>query len=180
MVRYRLGIRLCHKQCIRLPTTVFAKTNLNITRTWNPIYLRLHSCTIQAHQVYMASNQFCFHRWLFADSVRSCWCTTGPVHEATGDNNKDAWGTKLLPMTILTYPLGCDYFCYLLQMQHYCLCPSGKYNPPPSAHPPTSLYAALMILQQLWMKLLKIQQCQLAGRNSYKNSSYKTTLLIAI
>ena len=40
--------------------------------------------------------------------------------------------------------------------------PIGKCNPPPASHlppPPTPLYMQSVILQWLWKKLLKIQQC---------------------
>ena len=42
--------------------------------------------------------------------------------------------------------------------------PVGRYNPPlasypPPSHPPTPLYMQSVILQWLWKKLLKIQQC---------------------
>ena len=53
------------------------------------------------------------------------------------------------------------------------------FNPPPASHPPpppaplpshtpTPYNAASVILQWLWKKLLKIQQCKLPSRTSYK------------
>ena len=42
-------------------------------------------------------SQVCFHRQLFADPVKSCWCITVPV-EPLGSTNQIWWGAKLLPM----------------------------------------------------------------------------------
>ena len=83
--------------------------------------------------------------------------------------NKDVSGATLLPMTISTYSVDWVCFCHLLKTQHYCLCPNGRYNPHPAVHPPPPPTPPLlpthpynmpsMILQLLWKKLLKIQQC---------------------
>ena len=48
---------------------------------------------------------------------------------------KDMIGAKLLPMTVSAYPVDCVYVCHLLKTQHCCLCSSGRYTPPPAAHP---------------------------------------------
>ena len=61
-------------------------------------------------------------------------CITGLV-EPLRSFNKGACGTKLLPMIVLAYPVDCVCFCHLLNTQHCCLCPNGRYNPPPSSHP---------------------------------------------
>ena len=39
-----------------------------------------------------------------------------------GGFNKGAHGTKLLPTTILAYPVDCVCSCHLLNRQHCCLC----------------------------------------------------------
>ena len=40
---------------------------------------------------------------------------------------KDVSGAKLLPMTVLAYPMNCVCFCHILMIQHCCLCPNGRY-----------------------------------------------------
>ena len=45
---------------------------------------------------------------------------------------------------------------------------------PPPSHPPTPYNAPSVILKWFWEKLLKIRQCKLASRNSYKTpANYK-------
>ena len=43
--------------------------------------------------------------------------------------SKGACGTKLLPTTVLAYPVDCARvcFCHLLNTQHCCLCPNEGY-----------------------------------------------------
>ena len=45
--------------------------------------------------------------------------------------------------------MDCACFCHLLKIQHCCMCPNGRYNPPSPVHPiylphpsllPTALY----------------------------------------
>ena len=74
-------------------------------------------------------------RWLFINPVKWHWCITGPV-EPIVSNNQKWWSVKLLPMSILTYPVGCVHFCYLAKTQHHCLCPIVKKGSP-SVCPPT-------------------------------------------
>ena len=46
----------------------------------------------------------CFHRWPFAVPVRPPRCTTGCLGVVNGIN-KDLSGTRLLPVTVSTYPM---------------------------------------------------------------------------
>ena len=86
----------------------------------------------------------CFHRWLFADPVKPPRCTTGSV-VPVNDFIKDVSGARLLPTTVLSYPVDWVSFCHLLKTQHCCLCPNERYNllpashlpPPPIPPPPT-------------------------------------------
>ena len=64
-------------------------------------------------------------------------CKTTVVHYracgatgATGITDQNCWGAKLLPMTILIYPVDYVYPCHLLRAQHHYLCPNCKENPP--------------------------------------------------
>ena len=114
--------------------TGFAKTNPNRTRIEIQFILKLHTCTILRHQAYG-------YRWLslflqpaFHQPCQTTKCTTGPV-EPMGDINKDVCGAKLLPTSILACAVNCSRFCYLMKTQQCCLCPCGKYNLPPAAHP---------------------------------------------
>ena len=94
----------------------------------------IHSYTVH----YVAINsQVCFHRWLFADSVKLYWCITGPV-EPLVNTNQNWWGAKLLPMSVSVYPVDCVHLCYLLTTQYHCLCSNGRENSP-STCPPTLL-----------------------------------------
>ena len=82
-----------------------------------------------------ADSQVYFHRWLFANPVKPCWCIMGPM-KPLGSTNQNWRGVKLLPMPILTYPADCVHICHLVKMQYHCLCPNGRENPP-LACPPT-------------------------------------------
>ena len=95
----------------------------------------IYSCTIHGINYLAIDGQVCFHRQLFADPVKPCWCITGPVGPL-GSTNQNWLCTKLLPMIVLIYPVVCVHSCRLLGTQHYCLCSSGKEGPP-SACPPT-------------------------------------------
>ena len=106
-------------------------------------------------------------RWLFADPIKLPRCTTGSMEPVNGIN-KDVSGTRLLPMTVSTYPVDWICFCHLLKTLHCCLCPSGRYNLPLATHPPPPPTPPLtpahpynvtsVILQSMWKKLLKTQQ----------------------
>ena len=74
-------------------------------------------------------NQVCFHRWLFANPVKQHWCITGTV-EPLGSTNQSWLAAKLLPMSVLIYPVDCVHFCHLLRTQHHCLFPNDWENPP--------------------------------------------------
>ena len=79
--------------------------------------------------------QVCFHRRLFANTVKPQRCTTEPVRPLDGIN-KDVGGTKLLLMATSVYPVYCTCICPFLTTQHHCLCPNGRCNPPSASHPP--------------------------------------------
>ena len=79
--------------------------------------------------------QVCFHRRPFANPVKPKRCTTEPVSPLDGIN-KDVGGAKLLLTTTSVYPVDYAYICPLLKIQHFCLCPNGRCNPPSASHPP--------------------------------------------
>ena len=75
--------------------------------------------------------QVCFHRRLFADPIKPCWCiTVGPL----GSTNQSWLCARLLPVAVLIYPVVCVHSCRLLR--HHCLWPDGTEGPP-RACPPT-------------------------------------------
>ena len=132
------------------------------------------------HTKHMAKDgQVCFHRRLFADPVKPQRCTTEPVRSLVDGINKDVGDAKLLLITTSVYPVDCACICPLLKTQHHCLCPNGRCNLPlashppplplPPSHPPTyHLIHAIPDITITVKKLLKIQQCWLANRDSYK------------
>ena len=109
-------------------------------------------------------DQVCFHWRLIADPVKPPWCNTGSVGPV-GGTNKDVTGARLLPTTVSTCPVDWVPFCHSLKTQHCCLCPYGSFNLPQATHlpppptPPTPYNMPFLILQSLWKKLLKNQQC---------------------
>ena len=105
-------------------------------RNWNPFYcwtFKLNSCTNQKHMD--IDGHVCFHQRPFAIPVRPLRWTTGSLGPVNGIN-RDVSGTRLLPMTVSTYPMDWVCFYHLLKTQHCCLSPSGKYNLPSATHPP--------------------------------------------
>ena len=62
-------------------------------------------------------------------------CTTELVRPLDGIN-KDVGGTSLLLTATSVYLVDCVCICPLLKMQHHCLCPNGRRNPPLASHPP--------------------------------------------
>ena len=118
--------------------------------------------------------QVCFHRRLFANPVKPQRRTTEPVRPLDGIN-KDVNGAKILLTTTFVYPVDCEVDCTcfypLLKTQHHCLCPNGSCNPPLTFHQPPPIYPLIHATRDITIavkKLLKIQQCQLANRDSYK------------
>ena len=69
-------------------------------------------------------NYVCFHRWHFADPVKPLWCITGLV-EPLESTDENWWGTKLLPISVLIYPVDCNCVATslspILRTQHHCL-----------------------------------------------------------
>ena len=143
-------------------------------KNWNPFYcwtLKVNSCTTQKRQTHG-------YKWqhLLSQKAFRYPCLTTKVHYRVfglvNGINKNVSGTTLLPATVSTYPVHWVYFCHLLKTQHRFLCCNGRYNllsathqppphtPLPPTHPPTHPYNVLsVILQSLWRKLLKTQQC---------------------
>ena len=101
-----------------------------------------HSYTVQRCQVASLLSQA-----VFADTVKPPWCIAEPM-EPLGNTNQNWWDVKLLPMSVLTYPVHCVCLCHLLGTQDHCLCPNGRVNLP-SPCPPTPLYTTPVILQEL-------------------------------
>ena len=90
--------------------------------------------------------QKAFHRRPFANPVKPQRCTTEPVRPLDGIN-KDVGGVKLLLTTTSVYTVDCACICPLLKIQHHCLCPNGRCNPPLASHPPpTPLYTPFLML----------------------------------
>ena len=129
------------------------KYNLYIAQHWS------YSLALSRHSKHLATDgQVCLHKHLFSEPVKP-WRWTMLLVQPMNSINKDVCGTKLLPATVLTYPVDCVCFCHLLETQHYCLCPNGKYLPTPhicslpphpSYYQTTPLYIPLVILQLLW------------------------------
>ena len=81
--------------------------------------------------------------------------------------NKDVSDVRLLPTTVLTYPLDLVCFSHLLKTQQCCLCPNGRYNtllatymPSYPSHPFLSFHPLLYAINDIRVavkKLLKIQ-----------------------
>ena len=83
--------------------------------------------------------QACFHRRLFADPVKPLRCTTGSVEPVNGNNKDVGEAMQTAASNCLNYPVDWICFCYLLKIQHCCLCPNGSYNPPPATYLPHPL-----------------------------------------
>ena len=83
------------------------KTDPNCTKTeihFNAEY-RTFTLALPRNIKHMAiDDQVCFHRQPFAIPVKSLWCTTGSFGPVNGIS-KDVSGTRLLPTTVLTYPV---------------------------------------------------------------------------
>ena len=107
-------------------------------RNWNPLYcwtLKLNSCTNQKRLRHGYRWPSLLSQTDFCQPVRPLSCTVGSLGPVNGIN-KDVSGTRLLPTTVLTYPMDWVCFCHLLNTQHCCLCPYGSFSPPPATHPP--------------------------------------------
>ena len=82
--------------------------------------------------------QVCFHTQPFAVPVRPLKYTTGSLGPVNGIN-KDVSSIRLLPTTVLTYPMDWVCLCHLHKTKHCWVCPSERYNPPLATHPPTPI-----------------------------------------
>ena len=111
----------------------------------------------------------CFSRPGFADHVKSRlrqWDRCRALDGRYGSDIHPCYGEmslKALQSCLGLWPV-------LLGLIATPNSPNGRVNPPPASHPPppptpplshppTPLYVQSMILQWLWKKLLKIQQC---------------------
>ena len=106
-------------------------------KNWNPIYcltLILNSCAIQKHQTCGCIWPSILSQTAFYCRVKPPRCITESV-EPVNSINKDVSGDRLLPTTVSTYPVEWVCFCHLLKTQNCCLCPNGRHNPSPGAHP---------------------------------------------
>ena len=110
--------------------------------------------------------QVCFYRQSFADPVKPQRFTTGSMEPLRG-TNKATWCVKLLPITVYVYRVFCGSFCALLGTQCCCLSHCGWYClPSTSCPPPINFICDITAVDK---NHLKIQQCQLDGRFSYKS-----------
>ena len=53
--------------------------------------------------------------------------------------DKTAWGTKLLLIAVLPYPVNCASLCYIMKAQHCLFCLNSCLWLPIPSHPPTSI-----------------------------------------
>ena len=118
--------------------TGFTKTDQIVTRT--EIHMKAYYDTLM-HALssginYVAiESQICFHRWLFANPVKPCWCIIGPIGPL-GSTNQNWLCARLLPMAVVIYPVVCVHHCRLLRRQHHYLWPNVRQGLS-SACPPT-------------------------------------------
>ena len=146
--------------------TRFAKTvPINWHNNWNPIYsltLMLHSSTVQAHQAYgYRYSHVCFHWWLFSSmsnregapqGLWSQWMALIRMCMVPNCSQRLSRPILWIVTACVTYWTHSTAACFL----------NGRLNLPLAAHPhppSTPLYVPFVILQSLWKKLLKIQQC---------------------
>ena len=115
--------------------------------------------------------QLCFYRQSFADPVKPRRSTTGSMELLRG-TNKATWHVKLLPTTVYIYQVDYGSFCALLRTQcWYCSLlashpPPTPTPPPPTCSPPINFICDITAVDK---NHLKIQQCQLDCRFSYKS-----------
>ena len=159
------------------------KNQPNCHKNWNPnwsINDTLNTCIVWKH------HQICFHRQLFADTAKPCWCITRPV-APLGSTNQNGLGARLLLISVLIYPVVCVHSWCLLGTQHHCLWPNGREDLP-SACPPTptaSSHHPLPYKQCPWYytsckNYLKSQQWILHGRISYETLAISLLYLYSI
>ena len=149
--------------------TVPNHTRIEIQYVW--LYVYAHPLPRYTKHIYIAIDaQVYFHRWLFANPAPQ-GCTTRSVEPLRGFN-KGACGTKLLPTTILAYPVDCVCFCRLLNthvtlatacvlmegITHLQL-PNLPHHPSDPLPPTYPLIYATCDITAIVKKLLKIQHC---------------------
>ena len=161
----------------------YSKLNyLNVTEYWKTDHVRTfgqllfigpansHTHTLPVHCcINGLSWLVCFSRHGFADRVKSRLRQWDPwraldgrygsdIHPCVGETSLKALqsclGLWLALLGLIATPNSPVGWCNPPPASH----PPPPPTPPPS-HPPTSLYMQSVILQWLWKKLLKIQQC---------------------
>ena len=105
----------------------------NLLLIIKPTYTLLHYLKIQNTKHIAIDDQVYFHWRLIAEPVKPPWCNTVSVGPVNG-TNKDVTDARLLPTTVSTCPMDRVPFCLLLKTQYCCLCPYGRFNPPPATH----------------------------------------------
>ena len=150
--------------------------SLNVTGYWKTDHVRTfgqllfigpaksHTHTLPVHCCsYGLSWLVCFSRHGFADHVKSRLRQWDPWRALDGRHGSDIH--PCIGETSLKARQSC-LGLWLALLGHIATpnSPVGGFNPPPAFHPPPShppnpLYMQSMILQWLWKKLLKIQQC---------------------
>ena len=143
------------------------KNHPKLHKNWNPIYCwtLTYTLVLSRNTKYMAiDGQVCFHRWLFIDPVKPPWCTTGSGKPVNGIN-KEVSGARLLPMTVLTYPV--DWVSFALYWRHStavcvlmkgitCLwLPTNPHNPP---YPPFACQPLIHAFHDILVAMTKIAQ----------------------
>ena len=105
---------------------------------WYPFFActwKLHSCTIQKHQVYtylIIVGQVCFYRRLFTNAVKPPGCISWPWRALIGLHGV----TRLLLTAVLTSLVDSTSLWPILRAQHCCMSPNGCFNLPSASHPP--------------------------------------------
>ena len=117
-------------------------------------------------------SQVCFYRRLFADPVKLSCCITRPLRPL-GSINQNWLGAKLLPMTVLIYPVICVHPCHLLRTQHHYLCPNDRENPPSACPLTLSPHDITGVVKNY----LKNQQCIVHSRGSYETLAIRLLYL---
>ena len=115
--------------------TGFVKNDPNHTKSKIHFIAEHLTFTLRSTKHMAIDGQVCFHIQPFAIPIKPPRCTTGslgPVNHI----NKDVSGARLLPTTVLTYPVDWVYFCHWLKTQQCSLHSNGRYNLPLVTHHP--------------------------------------------
>ena len=103
--------------------------------------------TLRSINCLAINGQVCFHRWLFADPVRPCWCIKGPVGPL-GSTNQNCvpdccqWLSRSI-LWFVYFPVVCweqsTTVCGLMAERAHLRLAYPPLPPPAPSHPPTSL-----------------------------------------